>query len=142
MLINLTGNVDEHGQIDFDDFPMVYFSQHDYVCLTHLFIRYERNVDNVNGYISSTLIDKSPINPRQELLFFYHKEKTEFFNHSPTHLAEYKIQCNNLQSSLFRFHLSEADKSFNFREKKIAKVYIQLKVESDAGFLRKNKKPV
>lgn len=138
MLINLVGTVDVNGQIDFDDMPMIMFGMNDFVSVTEMFICYDDKMSNINGYLSSTLIDRSPINCRQQLIFFYHLEKSRFFYYTPTHLAKYKILCSDLQSSFFQLHLSEADKILNFREKPIQKIYIQLKIETDAGIFRNN----
>ena len=64
-------------------------------------------VKPVIGAIYSTLIDKSPENPKQQLLLFQLKKESNFLLYSPTHLQRYKIQRPNLQTAEFDLELSE-----------------------------------
>ena len=96
MLINLKGRV-HNNEIKFDLTP-VYFSSYHCVRITEMAIQWDGEVQNIHGKITSTLIDKSPVNPTQQLLFFYQPNKSNFMFYTPTHPAQYKIQCPSLQS--------------------------------------------
>ena len=120
MLINLRGTVN-NGEILFDLTP-VYFSKNNTVRVTEIAIMWAKSVKNIHGRILSSLIDKSPVNQNQQLLFFYHKDKSNFMFYSPTHPAEYKIQCSSLQSSVFNIEISEKEQ--------IKEIYIQLEINA------------
>ena len=120
MLINLRGTV-VNDEINFDLTP-VYFSRNDTVRVTEIAILWHKSVKNIHGRIISSLIDKSPVNPQQQLLFFYHKDKSNFMFYSPTHPAEYKIQCLSLHSSVFNIQLSEKEQ--------IREIYLQLEINA------------
>ena len=120
MLINLRGTVN-NDEINFDLTP-VYFSRNDTVRVTEIGILWQKSVKNIHGRILTSLIDKSPVNQNQQLLFFYHKDKSNFMFYSPTHPAEYKIQCLSLQSSVFNIQLSEKEQ--------IKEIYIQLEINA------------
>lgn len=118
MIINLEGKVVK-DDIIFNECP-VYFSQNQLVHVNELFIKFKRKCENLHGYIESSLIDRSTVNLKQQLLFFYKKEESNYLYYSPTHLAKYKIQCSSLISSVFKLHLSE--------QEKIEKIYLQLEI--------------
>ena len=120
MLINLKGRV-HNNEIKFDLTP-VYFSSHHCVRITEMAIQWDGEVQNIHGKITSTLIDKSPVNPTQQLLFFYQPNRSNFMFYTPTHPAQYKIQCPSLQSSVFNIHLSE--------KHQIKQIYIQLEINA------------
>ena len=120
MLINLRGTVN-NDEIKFDLTP-VYFSNNDYVRVTEMAIQWNGKVHNIHGKITTTLIDKSPVNPSQQLLFFYQNEKSNFMFYTPTHPAQYKIQCPSLQSSVFNIQLSEKEQ--------IREIYLQLEINA------------
>ena len=120
MLINLRGTV-LNGEILFDLTP-VYFSNNDYVRVTEMAIQWNGKANNIHGKITTTLIDKSPVNPSQQLLFFYQNEKSNFMFYTPTHPAQYKIQCPSLQSSVFNIQLSEKEQ--------IREIYLQLEINA------------
>ena len=120
MLINLRGTVN-NDEINFDLTP-VYFSRNNTVRITEMAILWAKSVKNIHGRIVSSLIDKSPVNPSQQLLFFYQKDKSNFMFYSPTHPAEYKIQCLSLQSSVFNIQLSEKEQ--------IREIYLQLEINA------------
>ena len=120
MLINLKGTV-HNNEIKFDLTP-VYFTSKDNVRITEMAIQWDGEIKNIHGKITTTLIDKSPVNPAQQLLFFYQPNISDFMFYSPTHPAEYKIQCPSLQSSVFNIHLSE--------KHQIREIYIQLEINA------------
>ena len=129
MLINLRGTVN-NDEINFDLTP-VYFSRNNTVRITEMAILWAKSVKNIHGRIVSSLIDKSPVNPSQQLLFFYQKDKSNFMFYSPTHPAEYKIQCLSLQSSVFNIQLSEKEQ--------IREIYLQLEINAGVQSLPSKK---
>ena len=118
MIINLNGTV-TNNEIVFEECP-VYFENNQYVHVNELFILWKNPVKNVVGYIESSLIDRSPVNLNQQLLFFQQRKESNYIFYTPTHLSKYKIQCSTLHSSLFKIHLLETEK--------IEKIYIQLEI--------------
>ena len=141
MIINLVGSVDADGTIDFD-LPCIYFSLNQSVKVNQFFIYHQKSVREIHGYLSSTLIDKSPINQRQQIMFLYQPEKSRFFFYSPTHPEKYKIQTQNFSSAVFQLHLSEEEKKYVFSGRKKEKIYLQLEIESDARLFRNYSKPL
>ena len=121
MIINLNGKV-KNNEIIFEDCP-VYFDNNQYVHVNELYIKWLKPCKNVVGYIESSLIDRSPVNLSQQLLFFQQRKESDYLFYTPTHLSKYKIQCSALHSSLFKIHLLEQEK-----KEKIEKIYIQLEI--------------
>ena len=138
MHVNLYGSALPDSQkpnlykIVFDPLPPVYFINNQTVAVTELFIQWKGEVTHLSGELSSSLIDKSTVNQKQQLIFVYQKKKSDFTYISPTQIAEYKIQCHSLQSSEFTLQLTKAVK--------IEKIYIQLKINE--GVQRVNKKKI
>ena len=128
MIINLNGTVNSDRTIQFDLTP-VYFEKNCNVAIIQLWMEFDKRESEVYGYVSSSLVDKSPINPRQQLLFFSDREKSRMLHFTPTHLEEYKIQCQSLQSSVFELHCYNTEQ----KTPKINNIFIQLRV-SNAGF--------
>ena len=118
MIINLNGTV-KNDEIKFDLCP-VFFNQNQNVQVNELFIKWAKPVKNIYGYIESSLIDQSPVNLNQQLLFFQQRKESNYLFYSPTHLQKYKIQCSALHSSVFKFHLSE--------KHEIEKIYLQIEI--------------
>ena len=106
------------------DLPPVIFHNKQQVSVSRLFIKWHRNVMNASIILSSTLTDKSSLNPAQQLLFVYQKGNSKFLNFTPTHKQHYKIQCLDLQSS--QFNITNID---NSELEKIDQIYIQLDIE-------------
>ena len=127
MIINLHGKVNNDQTLQFDLTP-VYFEKNCNVAITQLWMEFSKRETEIYGYISSSLVDKSPINPRQQLLFFSNREKSRILHYTPTHLEDYKIQCQSLHSSVFELHCYDTE----LKTPKINNIYIQLKV-TNAG---------
>ena len=123
MIINIKGNVLPSGIIDFGSTP-VYFEASTYVAVTKVWLRLHSKSKEVSVSIKSSLIDKSPINANQELIFLHQRENSRTIFYTPTHLASYKIQCQALHFSVFEIHCTDE----NGNSPKIEKIYIQLKV--------------
>ena len=118
MIINLEGKV-INNDITFNECP-VYFSQNQYVHVNEIFIEFETACKPLFGFIESSLIDRSTVNLKQQLLFFHHKEESNYMFYSPTQISKYKIQCQSILSSVFKLHLC--------RPEKIEKIYLQLEI--------------
>ena len=112
----------EKNTLNFD-FPPTDFNRTQKVCVSQLFIQWKKPVQNCTLALSSTLIDKSTFNPKQQLLFVYQKGRSQFLDYTPTHKKYYKIQCFDLASS--QFEIRNID---NTKLEIIEKIYIQLEV--------------
>ena len=136
MIVNLRGYVNRDGYIIFDLVPL-YFSRRQTVHVTELFMQFSSKLSDINGFISTSLIDKSTVNQHQNLLFLHKDAKSRQFYYSPTHFAKYKIQSQSLQSATFQLSLFEGTEKINFRKINV-NVYLQLEIETDAGILKKS----
>ena len=111
--------------IDFD-LPCINFRDGDNVEVLQLTINWNKPVlMDIIGYISSSLVDKSPANRKQQIISIYHDAKN-ITSCTPTHLEKYKIQCPALDSSVFKLHLSEKPKN-----REIEKIYLLLRISND-----------
>lgn len=119
MLIHLTGKVVKN-QIEFDlvNLPL---HQNSSVTVAQLSIQYNELVENVCGSIQTTLIERSGLNPLQELLSFGHTGKVKHFLYTPTRLLWYKIQLVDLKTSVFKITHCEPEQT-----KKISKINLKL----------------
>ena len=127
MLIHLEGQVN-NDVINFD-LPQVYFRQGQTVAVAEIGIDWS-NTGRFSGEITTSLVDKSPCNPKQQI---YHINKPSGSNYTfetPTHLLEYKIQCLDLKSSVFKISLYNTDKISILNI--VKGVYLTLLI-SDAG---------
>ena len=108
MLIHLQGQV-ENENIHFN-LPQVYFRQGQTVAVAEIGIEWSKT-GRFSGEITTSLVDKSPCNPKQQI---YHINKASGSNYTfdtPTHFLEYKIQCLDLNSSVFKINLYDKDKN-------------------------------
>ena len=119
MLIHLTGQVVKN-QIEFDlvNLPL---HQNSSVSAVQLSIQYDELVQNVCGSIQTTLIERSGLNPLQELLSFGHTGPVKHFLYTPTRLLWYKVQLVDLKTSVFKITHSEPEQT-----KKISKINLKL----------------
>ena len=117
MIINLKGKV-QNDEIQFNTFPL-YFQNNQNIRALYIAIEWKKEVQNVHGYLSTSLIDQSPMNENQELIRFQNQNISNYTFYAPAHPAVYKVQCNSFLSSVFHLHLS---KQYEIRE-------IQLQLE-------------
>ena len=119
MLIHLTGKV-KNDNIEFDlvNLPL---NRNSSVAVAQLSIQYKQIVENVCGSIHTTLIERSGLNPLQELLTFSHTGQVKHFLYTPTHFLWYKIQLMDLKTSVFKISHCEKDQST-----KISKISLKL----------------
>lgn len=109
------------------DLPPVLFVQGQKICVSHIFIEWNMSVKMIPCILHSTLIEKSPANPNQQLIFLPPSETNKrvfTFNHTPTHKKFYKIQCLDLQSSEFKLRDLNNNNLPN-----IKRIFIQLEVD-------------
>ena len=128
MIINLRGKVTNNGVLDFE-IPMLFLPNPSFIAVTQLWISFKTKVRDVSGTITSSLVNKSPINADQQILFFYQRENSRTIHYSPNHLALYKVQCHGLHYSVFEISCSAEDGN----KPKIDEVFLQLSV-TDARF--------
>ena len=121
MIINLKGKV-EGEDIFFDECPL-YFQNNQFVHVNEVFIQWKKPCKDIFGFIESTMIDRSPVNIDQQLIFIHQIEESNYMYYSPTHIQQYKIQCSSLQSSLFKIHLNKPEK--------IVKINLQLYITDE-----------
>ena len=128
MLIHLEGTVTD-DVINFD-LPQVYFKQGQIVSVLEIMLDYRQSIQNLHGYISSSLVDKSACNPKQQIFNFHQTWVSNFTQFSPTHLMHYKIQCLDLNSSVFKIHFFTWTKNLKRKNVKnlIERVYLTLKI--------------
>ena len=128
MIINLRGKVMSDGAISFDLVP-VYFTNKSYVHATELFLLFDKQITNANGYITSTLIDRSIVNQTQQLLFFNESKKLQTVYYSPRHISQYKITADCLENCKFKLFLFDKSVKQDFH-KLTVEVYLQLKIST------------
>ena len=97
--------------------PKLYFDTTQNVHASEIVIYWGSRASS-NAVLQTTLIDKSPVNTQQQLLFIHHGKSSTSTYYSPTRIQEYKIQRAELQSS--QFYITTTEKV------NIQKVYLQL----------------
>ena len=120
MLVRIKGKIlndKVHYQI-----PSLLFENKSFVALQHLIIQFKSHQNNVSGRISTTLIDRSPINPDQVLANFQSSTTIDLY-YQPNYLQYYKIQRMDLTSSEFNLHFRE-----NIEIKEIDEIEILLHI--------------
>ena len=120
MLVRIKGKIlgdKVHYQI-----PSLFFENKSFVSLQHLIIHFNTIQESISGRISTTLIDRSPINPDQVLANFKSSTTMDLF-YQPNYLQYYKIQRMDLTSSEFNLHFRE-----NIEIKEIDEIEILLHI--------------
>ena len=107
MLIHLQGQV-KNDTIVFD-LPAVNFRRGQNVAVAECGIEWS-NTGRYTGEITSTLVDKSPCNPKQQIFHINKQSGSNYTFTTPTPFLEYKIQCLDLESSVFKIHIYDKDK--------------------------------
>ena len=107
------------------DLPDVWFSSNQYVQVTEIGLYWIGAKNEFNGRLDSTLVDKNPLNPLQQLLNFHHCQESNYMLYTPTHLQKYKIQRTSLQSTEFKLTLS--------RRVNLQNIHIQLEITNGAS---------
>ena len=110
------------------DLPQVYFRRGQNVAVAEVEIDWFKP-GRFHGQITSTLVDKSPCNPKQQIHRVYKPQGSSYTHVTPTHFLEYKIQCLDLKSSVFKIHAYDKDE--NKIKNSVKSVYLTL-IISDA----------
>ena len=105
------------------DLPPLFFENYQTIFANEITIKWKSKRQNISASLHCTLIDKSPLNPMQQLLFIHQNYESNFLFYSPTRPQEYKIQRSSFQSAQFSLITS--------KKADIQEVYIQLFI-SDA----------
>ena len=123
MLINLYKKLN-HGNFELD-LPSIYFKPGQMIAVSEFFVMFHKNRHHDSGVYAlvSSLVDKSPSNLKQELLFVL-QERRYHVHVTPTHRKYYKIQCLDLKSSFINLIDLETDKNVE----NIQFIYLQLEV--------------
>ena len=123
MLINLYKKLN-HGTFELD-LPSIYFKPGQMIAVSEFFVMFHKNRHHDSGVYAlvSSLVDKSPSNLKQELLFVL-QERRYHVHVTPTHRKYYKIQCLDLKSSFINLIDLETDKNVE----NIQFIYLQLEV--------------
>ena len=123
MLINLYNKLN-HGTFELD-LPSIYFKPGQMIAVSEFFVMFHKNRHHDSGVYAlvSPLVDKSPSNLKQELLFIL-QERRYHVHVTPTHRKYYKIQCLDLKSSFINLIDLETDKNVE----NIQFIYLQLEV--------------
>jgi len=116
MLIHLEGSV-KNNIAEFD-LPQLYFQQGQTVAVTDVHFLLKPQARHFHVLITSSIVDKSPSNPKQQILNIYQKAESNYSSYTPTQLAEYKIQCLDLKSSVFKIEIFSYDKTGKTLERK------------------------
>ena len=109
------------------DLPSLYFKQGQQVGVTEICgILDPKREDKESTLfrLTSTLVDKSPTNLHQQLLFIHQNKHKHYFQVTPTHKQYYKIQSLDFKSS--QFNLYDIAKEQNLQN--LVFVYLQLEV--------------
>ena len=113
---------ENEAELNFD-LPPLFFENYQTIFANEIAIKWKSKTQNISVSLHCTLIDKSPLNPMQQLLFIHQNHESNFLFYSPTRAQEYKIQRSSFQSA--QFSLITSEKAI------IQEVYIQLFI-SDA----------
>ena len=127
MLINLWLQP-TNNELKFD-LPPVIFKEGQSVRVSRLFIEWKSSTKITALILKSSLIDKSSINPSQQILFATQPETSQgerlfHFDFTPTQNEYYKIQCLNLRSSEYK--LSNLS---NTELPAIKRIFVQLDID-------------
>ena len=79
--------------------------------------------------LSTTLVDRNPSNPYQEVLFFVIENRERLVHITPNKVQEYKVQLYELNSAVFTLRF----KSEELQIERIKFSLIQLKIEETYG---------
>ena len=115
MIINLIGRI-HNDELQFNLFPL-YFQNHQEIRAIYIGIEWSEQVGAIHGYLSSSLIDQSPMNENQELIRFQNVNISNYTFHAPlirqyikssvTHFSRQSSSCtcrSNTKLEKFTFN--------------------------------------
>ena len=133
MIIHLTGKV--NNNFIYFDLVNIELKPNSTVAIAEVCIKYTTGVKNVCGSIQTSLIERSGLNPNQELVSFSHVGTVKNLLFTPTHLLGYKIQLTDLKTSVFKiYHFEQSQNS------KISQ--IKLKLLINEGLFQEHQKSI
>ena len=109
----------QHKQIEFD-LPQITFKDDEYIHVNEIAIFFKEPVKNLIGILETTLIEKTPMNSNQQLIYFKQLPKAINMLYSPTHISKYKIQRSSLDTAEFKLRFTD--------EVKIGEIYFQIEI--------------
>ena len=116
MLINLWKT-----DTQFSRLPQITCVNH-FVSVREIFIEWKSPAQNVVAVLSSSLVDRGPTNIYQQIHLIHQNEKSKYYHNTPTQPIWYKIQCFDLDSSVFEIQNLENTKL------EIKRIFIQLEI--------------
>ena len=116
MLINLWKTEKE-----FSGLPQITCPYH-LVAVREIFIEWNTPAQNTVAVLTSSLVDKGPANKYQQLHFIHCSERSKFYHCTPTLPIWYKIQCFDLDSSVFEI------KNLDNTKPEIKRIFVQLEI--------------
>ena len=125
MIINLTSESvtpkyeTEHKEIKLD-LPQINFEDDQFVQVNEIAIFFKEPVKNLIGILTTTLIERNPMNANQQLIYFQQTPKAIHFLYSPTHLVRYKIHRSSLDTAEFKIHFTD--------DVRVETIYFQLEI--------------
>ena len=120
MLINLWGTV-TGNTIEFDSLPYIPLTNN-VVGVKEILIEWRTPRASFIGMLTTSLIEKSPINLHQEILLIPQEYSGKFLFYTPTQISYYKTRLNQLNSSVFQIETLEKELP------SIKRIYLQLKL--------------
>ena len=120
MLINLWGFVNGNT-IEFDSLPYIPLDNH-LIGVKEILIEWRSSRTNFIGMLTTSLIEKSPINLHQELLLIPQEYSGKFLFYTPTQISYYKTRLNQFNTSVFQIETLEKELPL------IKRIYLQLKL--------------
>ena len=120
MLINLWGTV-TGNTIEFDSLPYIPLANN-VVGVKEILIEWRTPRASFIGMLTTSLIEKSPINLHQEILLIPQEYSGKFLFYTPTQISYYKTRLNQLNSSVFQIETLEKELP------SIKRIYLQLKL--------------
>ena len=126
MLVKLRGygvKIDEWThRLEILNLPSLYFEDSNYnICVRSIIVDcdYGYEIPSPQHWsLTSTMVDMTSLNPRQEIVSFVSTRGLSLINYEPKIKQEYKIQLTELQSSVFNLVTLKKDVNFeiNFIE--------------------------
>ena len=116
MLINLWKT-----ETEFSGLPQITCRNH-YVAVREIFIEWKRPAQNIVAVLSSSLVDKGPNNMYQQLHLIHQSNRSNYYHSTPTQPIWYKIQCFDLDSSVFEIQ------NLDNTDLEIKRIFIQLEI--------------
>ena len=101
---------------NFDFFgPNIDVSKYNTVSVIDCYIQCDNPTVNNLVTLSTSIVDKSPGNPTQTIYQFCKTKKSSILYDKPTLKDQYKVQCFNLNESVFTFSFLKTVKKISFR---------------------------